>query len=154
MSTGALLFWRLMIYIGIDPGKSTGFAIWDGKKITRMGTTDFWGVVEVVKSCVDNGDEVEVVLEDPSQNKPVFSRDLRGSRQQVAKKMQRIGQNVGMNKKEALLLAEYLQKEGIACRRVQPTKSKWSAKDLKTYTGITKRTNEHVRDAIRLVYGR
>lgn len=132
------------IYIGIDPGVKTGIAVWDGKDIV-FDTTDFWGVIEEVDLW---NIPVTVVIEDPYQNSPVWHG--RNKNEAVKSK---ISERVGMNKREAQLLIEYCERNEIEFRAVKPTTSKWDAKYLKAVTGINKRTNQHVRDAIKLVYG-
>jgi len=140
---------RQKIYIGIDPGVTTGLAVWDGKDIV-FHTTDFWGAIEEIQQWIV---PITVVIEDPSKNKPVFHRDLKVRGDKRDRTMLKIGQNVGSNKREGQLLIEYCEQNGIECRAIKPTSSKWDAKQLKVYTGITKSTNQHVRDAIKLVYG-
>lgn len=141
-------------YIGIDPGKTTGVAIWDGKKIVKE-SCPFFGALEIIDTwCQFNEENVEVVIEDPNLNRPTFNR-YQGKRMDTKTilSMQKIAQNVGMNKRDAQLIIDYCQRRYVPYRIVKPTTTKWDAKMLETLTGITERTNQHVRDAIKLVYG-
>lgn len=134
--------------IGIDPGKKTGIALWNGKYIEFMESMSFWDAVDVIDRYADIIPEATVYIENPQLNKPVFAR----GNKRVVREM--IAQRVGMNKRDAQLLIEYCERLELNLKQVKPTSSKWDAKTLKSITGITDRTNEHVRDAIKLVYGR
>jgi hypothetical protein len=165
---------KIKYYLGIDPGRSTGICIYDPKrqgsnKIVQVKLLDFWATIELidnfkqymakpveVHSTVipfdydDREIEFEVVIEDPQLNKPIFfpkNNTLpEGVRMDKAQK-------VGRNKENAYLLIEYMQRKKIKFRQVQPKSSKWSENDLRIYTKYTGSTNEHNRDAIRLVWG-
>lgn len=135
------------IYIGIDPGVKTGLAKWDGEK-PLYATTDFWGAIGAILDETNRNQDVMVIIEDPYQNSPVWHG--RNKNEAVKSK---ISERVGMNKREAQLIIEFCKNNGIEYKAVKPTSSKWTAKELKAITGISKRTNQHVRDAIKLVYG-
>ena len=137
----------MKFYIGIDPGQNTGIALWNGKEIQFMKSMSFWDAIDLLDHYAETIPEATIVIENPGLNKPVFHRKV------GKKQLQRIAQNVGMNKRDASLLIEYCKMKGFNIREVKPTTEKWDRKDLKMYTGITKRTNEHVRDAVKLVYG-
>ena len=134
--------------IGIDPGKKTGIALWNGKEIKFMDSMSFWDAIDLLNRYAEIIPEAIVYIENPQLNKPVFAR----GNKKVVREM--IAQRVGMNKRDAQLLIKYCERLGFTVKQIKPTTSKWNAKELKTITGITKRTNEHVRDAIKLVYGR
>ncbi|HSH25850.1 MAG TPA: hypothetical protein VLA13_09985 [Massilibacterium sp.] len=134
--------------IGIDPGKTTGIALWNGKEIEFMDSMPFWDAIALLDRYEEIIPDATVYIENPMLNKPVFAR----GNKRVVREM--IAQRVGMNKRDAQLIIEYCNRLGLNLKQVKPSTSKWSAKELKTITGIDKRTNEHVRDAIKLVYGR
>ena len=134
--------------IGIDPGKKTGIAMWNGSEITFMKSMGFWDAIDKIDFISDTFPDSTVYIENPMLNKPVFAR----GNKRVVREM--IAQRVGMNKRDAQLLIEYCKRLKLNVKQVKPSTSKWNAKELKTITGITDRTNEHVRDAIKLVYGR
>lgn len=142
-------------YIGIDPGVNTGVAVWDKKEkaFKYFSTTDFWELIEGIGSLgwteEDKEDHV-VCIEDPNVNKPLFA-NKKGSTKSLIK----IAQNVGSNKREASLLIDFFERNGIAFKALPPSrKGKLSSEQFKAYTGYTGRTNEHVRDAAMLVFGR
>lgn len=148
-------------YIGIDPGKKTGFAVWDSvdKRFAEIATKTFWITVDEVASSAflmsyrsASRSMFKIVIEDPSQNRPTFFRPGTTPRQ-----MQKISQNVGANKEHALLLIERFESLGFEVLRVRPsgkTQTKLSADAFKRIAGYKGRTSEHARDAAMLVFGR
>lgn len=142
-----------MIYIGIDPGVKTGFAVWDSesRSYVRIDTLDFWGTYDGVIYEYYPSDALPViVIEDPSQNRPTFDKGERGARRR-----EKISQNVGANKREGQLLADRFESLGFEVRRVRPAKgtgSKMNAPAFSRLTGFTGRTSQHGRDAAMLVY--
>lgn len=142
-----------MIYVGIDPGQTTGIAVWDGKKIVK-DSCPFFGAIEIIDTWWQfHAPHIQVVIEDPNLNRPTFNRYQGKMDTKTILSMQKIAQNVGMNKRDAQLIIEYCERHFVPYRIVKPTTAKWDAKMLKALTGITDRTNQHVRDAIKLVYG-
>jgi hypothetical protein len=143
---------RTRYVIGIDPGVLTGLAVWDREKraLLRLETLDFWRAWEYI---VDGYtvDAVEVVIEDPSGNRPVFDKE--GVSIGERRKRERIAQNVGSNKREARLLLAGLLRRGYRVRAVTPTAAKWSSDRLAALTGWRGLSSAHSRDAARLVFG-
>lgn len=146
-------------FIGIDPGVNTGFAVWKSEACNPgyfelLTTWSFWETIEAletyhVRSYLEE-EELLVVLEDPNQNAPVWVRPGQQGRTHV-----KIGQNVGMNKRDAQLLADYCfrKKINIVLRKPQPgSMTKLSAESFKNITKFTRRTSEHSRDAGMLVF--
>lgn len=136
------------VYIGIDPGKNTGIAIWhaDLEELEILPAKPFWEAWEEV-TLTYPPEEVIAVVEDPTQNRPVFSRgQSRPTREKIA-------QDIGRNKRDAQLWIAGLERLGFAVRRVRPTQSKWTKKTFERITGYTGRSSEHARDAARMVYG-
>ena len=148
------------IFIGIDPGRNTGFAVWDAQKkeFFEMHTFDFWKTVSLLERYAALDDsalevenrklEIHVVIEDPNQNKPTFSKH-----RQSATVREKISQNIGANKRDAQLLIELAKNLGLTVHAIRPDRAKWTAETFKSYTGYHGRTSEHSRDAARLVYG-
>ena len=56
-----------MKFIGIDPGRKTGFAVWDSESacFEEVMTTTFWEASEILEETVPI---YTVVIEDPSLN--------------------------------------------------------------------------------------
>lgn len=144
-----------MIYIGIDPGVQVGWAVWDSKekKFKKYHTLNFWDCITSIQSYTYYPTEFKVILEDPNLNKPVFNKP--GVNPDAKQKAYlRIAQNIGSNKRDAQLIHEFCIENQIPIQTVKPSTEKWDAVTLKKITGIDERTSQHVRDAIKLVYGR
>lgn len=139
-----------MIYIGIDAGRKTGVALWDAarQKFNRVSTLDFWGLINLLDQYREIGtDFFRVVIENPNLNKPTFAR--KGETRQMGMKR---SQDVGRNKEQSFLIMEYCKNHKIPFTDIRPTQTKWSSETFKRLTGYTGRTNEHTRDAARLVW--
>lgn len=137
-------------YIGIDPGVNTGYALWDSKqgKFDMVSTITFWGAILLLEVAMIVKEQHCIVIEDPNLNRPTFDRP--GQNTFVMKK---IAQNVGSNKRDAQLLIEWCESNGFEVVRVKPSTAKW---DKNTFIRITKwerTTNEHGRDAAKLIFG-
>lgn len=136
------------LVVGIDPGVDCGWATYDviHGELTEARTTTFW---EVIKRAQELDPRcVLFVVEDPAQNRPVFSHD-----EQTAPRRERIAQNVGQNKREATLLIEGLHRLGFCVVQVRPAAQKWSSNMFRGITGYDRRVSQHTRDAARLSWG-
>lgn len=149
------------IIIGIDPGQNTGFAVWDatGEKFISLLTLSFWeaiGLLQEAKSREDIGmSKLEVIIEDVTQNKPIFMKGNRGK--SGVKGFAKIASNVGMNKRDAQLLISWCELNNVKVTKVRPTKKSATKLDQETFAKITKytlRTSQHARDAAMLCFGR
>ena len=144
-----------MIFVGIDPGKKNGVAVWDGNSFTKLCTMSFWQVIEYIESKVADRDRITFVVENPNRNKPVFPK--RGVSHKEHLKMLKIAQNVGQNKRDAQLIIEKIKSLGFPVMEIKP--SKYSMTKLKPnifaqMTGFDGKCSEHARDAAMLVFGR
>jgi hypothetical protein len=145
-----------MISIGIDPGKNTGFAVWDcaAQEFIEIMTYDFWsayneGIGWWARARMD-GRKMLIRVEDPRGHSTIYNRNRGkgGSRVQA-----KIAQNVGMNKQQAGLLIKGFQRAGIPTQGIVPKSKKWSHRMFKNLSGWNQQTNEHERDAGKLVIG-
>lgn len=141
------------LYIGIDPGVHTGFAVWQSniKMYRYLETLNFWSTIDFLQTFIREGlkQVTLVVIEDPNMNKPIFKQAGLSNMD-----YQRKAQNVGMNKKEASLIIDYCKREKLDFEIVRPSTAKWNHDFFKAATGIKKRCSQHVRDAVKLVHGR
>lgn len=152
----------MSISIGIDPGKSTGYAISINKKLTMLATISFWECVDMLYEVPEESKPFcKVFIEDPNINRPIFMKPGvfkgKGSEKSEQLMMQKIAQNVGANKREASLLIELCNKLGIEVVPCQPTKksmTKLNSEQFNKLTGWVGRTSSHSRDAGILVFGR
>ena len=143
---------KYIYLIGIDAGKDTGMCFYntDRKEVCDLKTTDFFGCIHELKMLKNLS--VKVYIEDPNLNKPVFiTETMKKKAVQVAL---RKAQNVGMNKREASLLIQWMKENGIDYETIRPTQKKLNDEQFRRITGYNKRSNQHVRDAAMLVYWR
>ena len=127
--------------IGIDPGKNTGYAEYDGELFAFKIT--FWRAVDLISAYLP--EETAVIVELPR------SKHVWHGKGQNSKAMARTGVNVGSVVREAELLAERFISLGYTVVTVHP-KGKTTAEEVKHITGYEGRTNEHTRDAIMLAW--
>lgn len=138
-------------YIGIDVGKYTGIALWNVKKqrLEEFKTVSFWECIDYIILTVAEKKGLRILVEDPNLNKPIFIKKSVAGYQSYLK----IAQNVGMNKRDAQLILEFCTINLIDAVGIKPVTTKWTAAMFIQITGIEKRTSQHVRDAVKLVYG-
>lgn len=147
----------MAIYIGIDPGEHTGFAVYDttSHKLREVATLELWEALEAVKrwhySCLmaPKPKPLFVVFEDARQRK-WFPKE-RSNAEYRGRLM-----GAGAAKRDARIWEEYLTAQRIPfeARKPQAGQTKWSADYWERITGWKGRTSEHARDAALLVFGR
>ncbi len=153
-----------MILIGIDAGKNTGISIYDSsiEKFTLITKGDFWQAINIISNRNDGNSEAVVIIEDVTQNKPVFGlvnlyTNTRGMHSQKLGAVASKAQNVGGVKKETELIIRYCEKYKIKVKKVKPRSKKIdNATFLRYLRGRTiepdrKRYNEHERDSAMLI---
>ena len=141
-----------MIYIGIDPGRNTGIAVWDSKSrsYVELKTGDFWDCMATIKKYWKSPNPFRIVVENPNLNQPVWA----GGTGLGMKQKLKIAQDVGRNKEDAYLIITWCERQGVDCTQMQPRDKKWNHKEFIQVTKLPlKRSNEHLRDAARLVFG-
>lgn len=143
-----------MVYIGIDPGKHTGIAVWNtGTKTLEVHTFTFWQAIKFLETKKIEYEVLNIkwkaILEDPNKNQPIFEKV--GVANAAAKL--RIAQNVGSNKRDAQLLHEFLELYEIDTTLVKPITSKWKREDFLKFTKYSGPASQHAIDAAKLVYG-
>lgn len=158
-----------MIYIGIDPGKKTGFAVWNGKArdFEEIETFDFWGAIYRIldwKRWPERTQDLCVVIEATHLNPSMHAKTIGITKAMEhlpesarMSSLMKIAQNVGGNKREAELFVEFAKKHDIMVIEAKPTRksvTKITAEKFKIWTGWDGRTNEHSRDAAMLVFGK
>ncbi|MDR2291980.1 MAG: hypothetical protein LBE11_00720 [Prevotellaceae bacterium] len=133
-----------MIYIGIDTGKNTGFAVWDDKRamLIAVETYVIHKAMEEVLRYYANG-SIFVRFED-ARKRNWFGK---AGREQL--------QGAGSIKRDCTIWEDFLTDKNISYEAVAPSRNitKLSAKQFKKITGWQNKTNEHSRDAAMLVFG-
>lgn len=133
--------------LAIDCGEHSGIAVYNSvqKCIIETKNTDFFGAISFVKTF--ERESVVIIVEVPSDF--IYARN---SFQKGAVR-DKMAINIGMNRREAQLIAEACRRLGFETREVLPVRAaKWTAEQLKRELGIEARTSQHVRDAARLAY--
>jgi hypothetical protein len=93
-------------------------------------------------------DVAGVVIEDAR------SVGLYAKRGERGRKRDRVARNVGMIDRDVQLWLDLCDRLGLPVATERPTRKKWDAETFRNVTGWEGRTNEHARDAGRLVFGR
>jgi hypothetical protein len=142
---------RAELFIGIDPGVETGYAVWSRSagRFTELQTLSFWEAYDRITSFPTDG--VEVFIENPDSKRAMY---VRTEAVEFQRQRERVAKNIGSNRREASLLIERLIALGYRVTAVSPTKeAKWNAQIFKRLTNYQGRTSQHTRDAGRLVFG-
>lgn len=142
-----------MYYIGIDPGKETGLAVWDGTR-KQFRTVQTCTIVHALEFCfklweMERPGEIELYVEDARQ------RSWLPREKSISEYRGKL-MGAGSVKRDCTIWQEFSEEYGIPLHLVppRPGMTKWSPEYFKTITGWTGRTSEHARDAALLVFQR
>lgn len=140
-----------MIYIGIDAGKNTGFAVWDSKrkKFIEITSMPIHRAMLEVKQIFDKEvDNLYIRVEDARQ------RTWFGNKMSYHEERSKL-QGVGSVKRDCTIWEDFLTDLGFRFEMVAPKRNvtKMTHEQFERLTGYGKRTNEHSRDAAMLVFG-
>lgn len=150
--------------VGIDPGDTTGVSVWDvdAQRLVACVGVGFFDALQLLSerawSVGDDYDEgtrgpwwpVGLVVVEDNRRLPIYARHdrVRG------RERDRLCRNVGRIDRDVELWATWCTREGYAVRLAEPLRGgKWDAAKLRAVTGWEAPTNEHGRDAARLVVG-
>jgi hypothetical protein len=138
---------RVFTYIvGIDPGTTTGLAIYQDGALIRLLGKPFWSIYEIIQGA---DADLALVIED-ARSMPRFAKNRHtsgGIEAHVA-----VGRSIGVTDAHATLWETLAMHLGIPYLLRQPAGAKWDAEDLKTRTGWAHSTNQHSRDAAKIAY--
>lgn len=133
------------LFVGIDPGVNTGFAVWDAtaQAFEEVASLGIVGAMIRVQSMQRFGCLVSVRFEDARM------RSWFGSKGREAL------QGAGSIKRDCQVWSEWLEFLDCPYRNISPQAkgAKVSAETFKKLSGWHGRTNEHARDAAMLVMG-
>lgn len=142
-----------MIYIGIDTGIHTGYAVYDSRiqQLTAVGTDKIHNVMQLVSGLKDvageKGDNIRVRVEDARKRTWYGFHTAKQDRARL--------QGAGSVKRDAQIWEDFLTDLGVDFEMVAPKNNatKLTAESFRQLTGWVGKTNEHGRDAAMLVYG-
>ena len=140
-----------MISIGIDTGRDTGFAVWDGARFLELDTkTISSALLEVRRYAANFGREnITVYIEDARLRKWIPQES---SRSDYRGKLM----GAGSVKRDATIWEDYCKEDEIRLVKVPPkyNTTKLAPQVFARITGYKARTSEHARDAAMLVFGK
>ena len=142
-----------MIYIGIDTGVHTGYAVYDSRiqQLTAVGTDKIHNVMQLVSGLNDvskeTGDNIRVRVEDARKRTWYGFHTAKQDRARL--------QGAGSVKRDAQIWEDFLTDLCVDFEMVAPKNNatKLTAESFRKLTGWVGKTNEHGRDAAMLVYG-
>lgn len=131
-----------MIWIGIDTGRHTGFAAWDGRRLVAVRTVTITQAMELVRGYMQQG-PVQLRIEDARQRRwfgATGRERLKGA---------------GSVCRDATVWEDWCRENGVTAEFVAPerNRTKLSPEQFRTVTGYAGITSSHGRDAAMLVYG-
>lgn len=141
----------MMLYIGVDTGRNTGFAVWDGVGFIELDTRPLHRALFDVRDYarVHCPDQVTVYVEDARLRTWI-------PREKSLAEFKGRAQGAGSVKRDASVWEDFCEDYGIRLVKVPPkyNTTKLSAEVFARITGYKGRTSEHARDAAMLVFGK
>jgi len=133
----------MSLLIGVDPGVKTGFAVWDGKKITETNTISITQAMRRILE-LDNNYNITLIIEDARLRK-WFGNNAKAKQQ-----------GAGSIKRDCKIWEDFCNENKIKHELIHPIKgsTKINAETFKRITKFEGRTSEHSRDAALLVFGK
>ena len=134
--------------IGIDPDvDKSGVCIVNEmlqiERLTTMDLVDLFVLIESMSDCRD----IKVIVEAGWMNKTNFHVSGMDSVWKSAK----IGSHVGANHEIGRQIIKFCEKVGVEYHAIKPKGHKMNALDFKKRSGWTKRTNQEMRDAYKII---
>ena len=137
-----------MKYIGIDPGKETGFAVWDhdAKYLAEVDTMSITQAMEKVRMMADilGRENIRLYIEDA--RKRIWFGNTGRERLKGA----------GSICRDSTIWDDFCKELGVEYVMVAPrcNTTKLNDRQFRAITGWQKRASVHARDAACLVFGR
>ena len=140
-------------YIGIDPDvKKSGVCVWDARSrsIDRLECLSFFDLFRRLESIAEHKEHVQVIVDAGWLNKSNFH--ARAGMSHKANAI--IGECTGANHETGKKIIEMCEYFGLPHELHRPTTSKVDADYFKKITGYCLTTNQEMRDAAMLVFGK
>lgn len=138
-----------MIAIGVDPGVTTGLAVWDAEQfkfrdVTSMSILKALQYVRDLQgACRFNNVELFVIVEDARKRKGGFKK----ADEDTEKYGPGVREAVGSVKRDCSIWEEFLREQQIPFELKYPRRTKRSPDEFARLSGWSDRTNKHQRDA-------
>jgi hypothetical protein len=133
--------------MGIDPGKHTGIAVYDQGKFINIFDCNTY---EAILFLQENKTNIkQVIIESSSRQSHIWN-----TKEMNKGSFGRRARNTGSVDGKVDIFREFCIKENIEIREISPLQkgSKWTKEQFKMFVPEwTKQTNEHQRDAAKLV---
>lgn len=132
-------------YIGIDPGTTTGIAIWN-PECKKFEFIFSGGILECMERLV-----IHTVF-----GNPLFIIENPNLRKWYGENSNEKKQGAGSIKRDYKIWLEWFEKCEVKHQEVNPkdVNTKMNAQSFKKLTGWNERTNSHARDAAMMVFGK
>lgn len=143
-----------MLHVGIDTGRDTGFAVWDGDRFTDIRTLRIHEailrVLELAQQAATHGAEQLAVYVEDARLRTWIPREKSYSEAKGR------AMGAGSVKRDASIWEDFCKDYGIPLVKVPPrcNVTKLDADPFCRITGWKGRTSEHARDAAMLVFQR
>jgi hypothetical protein len=129
--------------IGIDPGKDTGLAIFEGKTLIQTQSINTY---EAIKFLQENKQDIDyVVIESSAKQSFIWNKNNKSTNA-----FGRHARNIGSVDGVVRVIIECCEAENIKVETISPLQKgkKWNSEEFKQYfQEYTKKTNQHERDA-------
>jgi hypothetical protein len=138
------------VYVGIDPGVNTGYAVWHESKFVTIATGGFWSVIGWVENLIKDVGASSLVFRIEN---PILWRDFTKNRMEWSQR----AKGAGSVERDFKLWVEYFERNNLYYEKVNPKHvgRMWDDADIfKKMTNYNGRCSKHGRDAARLVWGR
>ena len=137
-----------MIWVGIDPGVNTGWAVWTGKVFSELETLPLHrAMLRLLELAQDH--DVRVVFEDARQRKWI-------PKERTLSEFRGRAMGAGSVRRDCAIWEAICKDYRIPYDAVPPRAgmTKLSEDAFARLTGWAKRTSNHARDAAMLVFGK
>ena len=136
--------------LGIDPGTTTGLAAITRSFVTFVDSASPLETVRRLSTWAETGELAGAYVEH-SRDLPIYARHGAKNRRE----RDRVARSVGGVDTLTAIYVELLTSLGVPVATVEPVRSaKWDAETCARLTEYAGRSNQHGRDALRIVFGR
>jgi hypothetical protein len=137
-----------MLAVGVDPGKDTGLCIYNLlTKQIQLQTVNTYGLICYLQQ---NAQNIQIlVIENSSKQSFVWNKQNKTSNA-----LSRHARNIGSVDGRSNVILETCEALNIDYKCLSPMQKgkKWSHKEFTTYVQYTTQTNQHERDAAKLLF--